>query len=311
VQHLKRNRYAQVVDIDPNLLRRSAEAATHAGNEGVGHVLAEMTGKVSEIAKTLAPEGPYGYTIRQQLSEDGTLRVPILSSREAIVAEYTAVRSQSDILSHKAIIDIRGAWYLFHDVINVARGTASGQVSEHNTLVLCPVKGSSAGITGEIFWYRSPREKLGRGDNFAHADLTPRAMKLVLYDMHETYLDALRRSDADAMAALMNDSIQLAVRDYVSDSGTLTQPAQKAERDMYRAQWRAFFDKFEVLNVDLLERVVEEWYVFAELRFSCRVRENGEQVAFNTAEFLVPAKDGLFIAQIGHGTDIVAAADAA
>jgi hypothetical protein len=31
----------------------------------------------------------------------------------------------------------------------------------------------------------------------------------------------------------------------------------------------------------------------------------GRTLAFNTAEFLIPAADGRFIARIGHGTDLV------
>ena len=58
MSNARKNKFSEVVDIDPDLLRRGAEAATHAGSEGVGHVLAEMDGRVSEIAKTLAPEGP-------------------------------------------------------------------------------------------------------------------------------------------------------------------------------------------------------------------------------------------------------------
>jgi hypothetical protein len=291
----------RVVDIDPDLLRRSAEAATHAGKEGVGHVLAEIDGRPSVILETLAAEGPYGYTIRQQQHPDGTLRVPILTTREEIHEEYKAVRALSDVLTHKATIDIRGAWYLFHDVINTTRNTATGKVNENQSLVLCPCKGSGDGITGEIFWHRTPRESLGRGDKIVNADASPRLLKLANYDMHETFLKALRGGDVEGMAALMNDSIQLAVRDYVTESGTLTQPEEK---DMYRAYWRAFFDKFEVLSIDMLERVVEDWYVFAELRFNLRRRDGGGKVAFNTAEFFVTAKDGLFITQIGHGTDI-------
>jgi hypothetical protein len=39
------------------------------------------------------------------------------------------------------------------------------------------------------------------------------------------------------------------------------------------------------------------------LRFTLHRRDIGKVVAFHTAELFVPAKDGLFITQIGHGTD--------
>jgi hypothetical protein len=49
--------------------------------------------------------------------------------------------------------------------------------------------------------------------------------------------------------------------------------------------------------------VGQEWYLFSELRLTLCRRDSGKVVAFHTAELLVPAKDGLFITQIGHGTD--------
>jgi hypothetical protein len=297
---------ARVVDVDPELLARSAEAIAHAAKGGTDHVIAEQTGDVDLIVETLAPEGPYGYTIRQRLSEDGTLRVPILTSRDEIFEEYKAVRGLSDILDHRAVVDIRGHWYLFHDVFNRSRLKSDGRIFESDSLVLCPVKGSSDGITGEIFWYRSPREALGRGDTYVMRDADRQTLVLRHWEMHETYLDSMRRGDVEGMVALTNASVQMAIRDYVADTGTLTQPETELgkERDTYRNYWTAFFDRFEVFSIDQLERVIEEWYVFAELRLTLRIKETGETVAFNTAEFLVPAKDGLFIAHIGHGTDI-------
>ncbi len=304
-----RSAHMRVVDVDPELLSRSAEAQLHAAKGGFDHVLSEMTGDVDVIVGTLASEGPYGYTIRKQVSDDGTLRVPILTTREEIYNEYKAVRSLSDILGHQAMIEILGLWYVFHDVVDTSRGRASGSVNQHNTLVLCPVKGSSAGITGEIFWHRTPREGLGRGGDYILSDADRRTLLLYHYDTHETYLGALRSADVDGLAALANDSVQLAIRDYVTDSGTLTQTEARIgeEVNTYRAYWTAFFERFEILSVDILQRAVEEWYVFAELRFTARIKRGGEKVTFNTAEFLVTARDGRFISHIGHGTDIESA----
>ena len=67
----------------------------------------------------------------------------------------------------------------------------------------------------------------------------------------------------------------------------------------------AFFDKFDVVSIDLLDRVVQEWYAFAELRITVTPRgSQGPTLAFHTAEYDVAAKDGRFIVRIGHGTDL-------
>jgi hypothetical protein len=55
-----------------------------------------------------------------------------------------------------------------------------------------------------------------------------------------------------------------------------------------------------------LDRVAEEWFIFAELRLTVSPRDGadaGRELSFHTAEFHMPANDGRFIARIGHGTD--------
>jgi hypothetical protein len=293
----------RVVDIDPELLRRSAEAELHAAEEGGRHVLSEIEGWVPAILETLAPEGPYGYTVRQEVLPDGALKVPIQTTREEIHEEYKFVRGMCDVLTHDPVVDIRGAWYLFQEVVNTGRlkgsyATADTTADTYETLVLLPVK-TGKGITGEIFWHRTPREALGQGPT--PAEIPDRqTLRLENLALHDRYMDALRSADVDGMLSAMNDSVQLAVRDYVNDTGTLTQPDSKTT---YGDYWQAFFAKYDIESVDLLERVIEEWYVFAEQRLTLRRRKGGESVAFHTAEFFIPAKDSLFIAQIGHGSD--------
>ena len=41
--------------------------------------------------------------------------------------------------------------------------------------------------------------------------------------------------------------------------------------DAHRAYYQAFFDKYEVLSVDVLSQVAEDWYVFVELRVQSSV----------------------------------------
>jgi hypothetical protein len=289
----------RVIDIDPQLLERSAKAAKHAGDEGTRHVGFEIEGSVEQILGTLAPTGPYGFTVRQQMLPDGGLKMEIQTTREEIHEEYKLTRAMCDVHSHIPLVDVRGNWYLFQEVVNHGCLKGSDKINTNQTLVLLPVT-SGEGITGEIFWYRVPPEVLGRGPT--PPDMKTASLDVRLHNLaqHDRYLEALGKADVDGMMAVINDSVQLAVRDYVEDTGTLTTPDDK---DGYGRRWRAFFAKYEVLSVELLERVVQEWYLFAELRLTLRRRDTGKRVGFNTAEFFVPAKDGLFIAQIGHGTD--------
>jgi hypothetical protein len=90
----------------------------------------------------------------------------------------------------------------------------------------------------------------------------------------------------------------------VNDTGALTNLDAK---DGHRVYYKALLAKYEVQSVTLMDRVVYDDYVFAELRFTMRRRKSGETVAFHTAEFFVPGRDARFTVRIGHGTDVTAA----
>jgi hypothetical protein len=90
------------------------------------------------------------------------------------------------------------------------------------------------------------------------------------------------------------------VRDYVEDTGTIT---DHEGAKVHRAYYEAFFAKYEVKSVTMVNQVVDDGDVFAELRYEVRSRaDDGATLAFHTAEFWMPAKTGKFIARVGHGT---------
>ena len=71
-----------------------------------------------------------------------------------------------------------------------------------------------------------------------------------------------------------------------------------------RAHYTAFFEKYTIDDVILLDRIIQPEYVFFELRITATPKAGGDQVAFHTAQFDVLAKDGLSFVRIGHGTDV-------
>jgi hypothetical protein len=90
----------RVIDIDPELLRRSANAARHASDQGIRHVGFEIEGDVEKILTTLAPQGPYGFTVRPKMLPDGTLKIQVQTKFEDIRAEYQITRDMCDVHSH-------------------------------------------------------------------------------------------------------------------------------------------------------------------------------------------------------------------
>ena len=293
----------RVIDTDPELLRKSTEAAMHATEETWIHIAAEVTaanGDYDALMSTLRDEEPYGYTIQPEINGDGTVRAPIISTREEVRAAYEVVRGRSDLLSSESLIEIRGLWYVFQESYSVGRLRANGEVQPGSHILgMFPV-GTSKGITGELVWPWVPEQFLGRGEVPADVPTDAMGRRRALLALHDRYLDALRAGDADAVAAVVNADVQGGVRDYVADTGALI---ELQDREATRAHYTALFEKYEMVSVELLDRVVQEWYVFAEMRVTARPRSGGPAVAFHIAEYDVVAKDGLLFVRIGHGTD--------
>jgi ketosteroid isomerase-like protein len=301
------NKTVRVIDTDPELLRRSAEASQHAAEEMWIHIRAEMIaadGDYEKLMTTLVSEGPYGYTIQPTFNGDGTVRAPILTTWDEIFEAYHEVRGRSDLVGSESLIELRGAWYVFQESASTGRMRADNPNREispaTHMLGIFPVP-AGKGITGELVWPRVPVAILGRGDTRIDEEQDPLVVRRQLSELVDRFFRALRASDADALVETMDDDVQTGVRDYVADTGALVELAgKKAARDHYAA----LFEKFEVVSAEPVLLVVQEWYVFAETRLVLQPRDGGERVACNIAEYWVIGKSGLFFVRVGHGTDL-------
>jgi SnoaL-like domain len=292
-------------NIDPKKLDAVASASAEAYDKAIRHIEQEIAArdpeKLGPLVATLADEGPYAYTILPEVSADGAVRLPVLTTKEQITEAYGYIRGLSDLHAVIGLTEVRGSWYLFQN--NMTRGSLKGGdvMNTRETLSIFP-SGSGPGITGELVWLRVPRERLGAPDE---ADVTlddPLLARFQVYEQFGRYLEGWRANDVDAVLEGIHDGAASAVRDYVDDTGTLVELTGK---DAHRAWFEALFAKFEVQSVQPLYQVTEDWYVFAELRVTASRRDGGGTVAFHTAEFHVTSRDGRFIARVGHGTDPV------
>ncbi len=156
------------------------------------------------------------------------------------------------------------------------------------------------GITGELVWKRVEPENLGKASvpDLGRRNITE--FRLHLLELHDRYIEALQAGDVEGVLATYDDGVQAAVRDYVADTGALVSLDGK---DAHRRYYNALFEIYAIERVSMLDRVIQSWYVFSELRLTLRRRATGNPVTFHIAEFFVPARDGRFIARVGHGTD--------
>ena len=116
------------IDVDPKTLEIGAAASAHAYEQAIVHIGEEITARdpqnLDALIGSLAAEGPYAYTILPEVGADGSVKLPVLTTREEIDGAYGFIRGLSDLHEVIGLTEIRGAWYLFQDAIS--RGGPKG-----------------------------------------------------------------------------------------------------------------------------------------------------------------------------------------
>jgi hypothetical protein len=280
----------------------TAAASAHAYAQSIWHIEEEIkaaSGNMEPLYDTLTSEGPYAYMVIPEVQPDGTVKLPRITRREEIIEAYNLIRGHSDLTEVIGLTEIRGTWYTFQDNISRVR-IKTDPDTEHSTqtLGLFP-SGSGPGITGELIWIRYPVETLGSPDEADTRPVDPLLARERVYQRYQRFLAGMLANDVGAVLEVLHTGVASTVRDYVADTGTIT---DLEGLDAHRSYYEAFFERYEVTGLEKLAQVTEDWYVFAELRFTVARRDQTGAYAFHTAEFWAPAKTGQFIARIGHGT---------
>src|ERR1700720_3930526 len=129
------------IDVDADILRTTAAASAHAYEQTIKHVEAEImaaNGALEPLIDTLTAQGPYAYTILPEVHPDGSVKLPILTTREEIADAYAMIRGASDLLEVIGLTELCGSWYLFQDAIAKGRRKGADEVSDNYTLGLFP-----------------------------------------------------------------------------------------------------------------------------------------------------------------------------
>lgn len=268
----------------------------HNGQVAWTHIESEYLDVVDDIIATLVPEGPYAYTVTPVATGDGSIPYqPFVTDLASLRRSYEDMHRIAAVRALKAIAEIKGDWYMFTYGLGEGFVKSTGDIVNAPTIVLFPTMGRE-GITGELIW-----KKTGVGAPYTGGNTGDLPAETALLDRHDAYLDCLRRGDVDGAADMHHQDAQIGIRDHVTDSGTIT---SLHSRNEYRAHMKKFFDRFEVVDLQIVHRLATDWFVFAELVWI--VEEKGAQPArlmFYTADHAEVHPDGLFASRIGHGTE--------
>jgi hypothetical protein len=244
-------------DVDPQILRITAAASAHAYAQSIWHIEEEIkaaSGVMEPLYDTLTSEGPYAYMVIPEVQPDGSVELPRLTLREEIVEAYNMIRGHSDLTEVIGLTEIRGSWYTFQDNVSRVRiKTDPDAEYSTQTLGLFP-SGSGPGITGELIWIRYPVETLGSPDEPDTRPVDPLLARERVYRHYDRFLAGMRANDIGAVLEVMHPRVASTIRDYVADTGTIT---DLKGLDSHRSYYQEFFDRYEVRAIEKLCQVTE------------------------------------------------------
>lgn len=297
---------------------RHARATDRAGALTWRHIQAETTQDPEAIADTLATDAPLAWGLPVLFGEDGApiyfpgpssadvpqqWRFLCVHSREEIRDEYAQLRDWMDIKGWESFWEVRSNWYVAFHGYGGAVLAETGAFTRVETVAVFPVGGD--GILGEMHFStvgavrenRWPEVPAGPGDV---PDPKKRAEAMRLQNQ---FVDALRKADVDAVLACHRDDSALLIRNYLMPEST---HLNVAGADEIRQYYTDLFERYQILDVEPVHKMVDTWYVFAELHWTVQERSGDSRVLeFCTAEVYPIDPAGKIWTRCGGGSDPV------
>jgi ketosteroid isomerase-like protein len=279
-----------------------AYLAERAGALSWRHIFSEFTQDPVQIAATLATDAPIAWTLALPSPDHGgAYRFRTGVTSDEVRLRYEELRSDLEIHGWEPMLEIRTGWYMMSQGVSQLRIPATGQMRKGETVVMFPV--GVDGILGELQVGTVGRMPDGREP--PEEDRLPLRRMAVLAE-HEEYIAALRAEDVDRIVSGHMADAAIAIRNYLTDESSLLNVAGHAA---IRDHYSSLFAKYRVIDVQMVNRVSESWYVFAELHWTVEERSSGRKLEFCTADLNSIDADRKYWVRTGAGTDPVASRD--
>jgi hypothetical protein len=238
-------------------------------------------------------------------------RIKMETRAEGVRAFYENSRAVFQPAALRIRHQLTTDWYYFLEGVASRIAREDGKEYTISSVTLFPK--AADGIVGEFLWERyevpDPSEDPAR---FDASVVAPGARtELPLYAVralrvHDRLVQALRANDAEGVAESFAEDFLLGARSYVPEYGPLVTGEGRAAAVAY---WRAFFDRYRIEELSVLNRLTADWYVFAEhcITVSRRDDRAASSEQFRTATVYPIVGGGRIQGELGYGTDVAAA----
>ena len=227
------------------------------------------------------------------------------SDMAEIRQQYENMRTAVELWDWISMTDLRSSWYMLTHGVGSLTEKPLGNVFQIESVTLFPI--GTDGILGEVQIGALANERLNRWPEVpTEASKVPLPLKrLQATILHNEFMEAIRAQDVERIIATMRPNVATAIRSYLTDTYEVVNAEGAGELATY---YRDLFERFDLKELRLVNRVVESWFVFAELHWIVEHRSGaraGEVFEFCTADIAPIDSEGRFWVRTGAGTDPV------
>jgi hypothetical protein len=223
------------------------------------HVISERTNDVDQVMETVSQS--VCYMMPDVTSADPDLVV--LTDRGEVRDFYADERNFMEVVTSALLVELTGEWYTFLEAVSTTRQVATGTLHQNDVVVLFPV--ADDGIIGEILATRRPWVDIYAGlpsppvrPNGVGDTESPRCRTVAA---HDRFLEVFRTGDVEGALGNFTSEARVAVRDHARGGNGLISGSGE---DTLRQRFSSVVDAITDREVVLLNRVIGDWYVFAE-----------------------------------------------
>jgi hypothetical protein len=271
------------------------------------HVRSEFESDADGIMTTISQAEPCWVMFDIQLvADEERLRFRVITTLDEAQRYYSEFRATRLLAKVAHARDMVTDWYMMSESITDAFDPTIGASFPSHHAVLFVMRDD--GIAGEIIWPRwvSKWDSSRPGKSSADAapyNSDPETLESRLA-VSEEFMEKLRASDAAGIARMFRDECYCALPGIGSSHTAVVVCRSRTDVERY---YRDLFDAYTVTDVVVLNRVVEDWYTFAELSIQLRGRRKPDtlDIALIRSAFIFgTAADGSMVGQVGQATPI-------
>ena len=275
------------------------------------HVAAEETNDIEVLMGTIAKEPRYalGSTLEESPS------FSVTTTHDGVRDYYVHSREfVHEIVRSLHLQQITTDWYVFYEstattrqVQRTAGGRQLGEETTGNSIAFFPA--APDGIIGEMPLSRYRQQDILQGT----APIRQLTHHLPVKEqrntqVHDSFLEAVQEANVSEVLRPLDDNCLWVGRNYFGGGGPMVAAVGKAE---VSKNLEAMFDAVDVLGITVLNRIVKDWYIFADLVLTLRSRgrnplfgPGGTELQARTAAMHPMAEDGRIMGSMGYGTDV-------